>query len=173
MDWGLIVTLKRWMGEAWKRRLAGGFTGPSGRVLDNFFFFFSNASLDARIAMVGSDHPFAERMGRLGRKGVFWAITWASGLGKRLAYVRRLKMGKFSVEKTGKIGAVDFKRLISNDRGSDRRSAGADGKGRGETYWRRMRALNHTNSVIKREKGVQHEDFPEVTHPGATRPSTA
>ena len=55
---------KGWMGEAWKRELAGWFLRPSGRVLGQFFFF-QTASLDARIAMVGSDHPFDGRMGRL------------------------------------------------------------------------------------------------------------
>ena len=59
---------KGWMGEAWKRELTKWFLGPSGSVLGQFFF--QTMSLEARITMVGSEHPFDEWMGRLGRKGV-------------------------------------------------------------------------------------------------------
>ena len=33
-------------------------------------FFSQTANLNTRITTVGSDHPFDERIGRLGRKGV-------------------------------------------------------------------------------------------------------
>ena len=65
---GFDPVFKGWMGEVWKREFAEWFFGPSGRVWVPFFF--QTVSLDARIAMAGSDHPFDGRMGRLGRKGV-------------------------------------------------------------------------------------------------------
>ena len=43
---------KGWMGEVWKREFARWFSGPSGGVWGHVFF------QTARIAMVGSDHPF-------------------------------------------------------------------------------------------------------------------
>ena len=87
--------------------MPGGFWGLRVEFWDNFFF--QTASLDARIAMVGSDHPFDERMGRLGRKGVF---GHNSGLGarKRLASAPIvLKWGELSRgKKRGRSATVDF-----------------------------------------------------------------
>ena len=53
---GFDRDFKGWMEEVWKRELVMWFLRPSGRVWEQFFF--QTASLDARIAMVGSDHPF-------------------------------------------------------------------------------------------------------------------
>ena len=61
MDWGLIVTLKGGWGKRGSESLSGGFWGLRVEFWDNFFF--QTASLDDRIAMVGLDHPFDERMG--------------------------------------------------------------------------------------------------------------
>ena len=68
--------------------------------------------------MVGSNHPFDEQMGRLGRKGVL-AHNLVLGAQKSLAYVPIvLKWGKISRGKKWERSAtVDFGRLISNDRG--------------------------------------------------------
>ena len=61
---GFDRDFKRWMGEAWKRELAMWFLGPSGRVLEQFFF----SNREDRNG--GLDHPCDERMRRLGRKGI-------------------------------------------------------------------------------------------------------
>ena len=66
MDWGLIVTLKSGWGKHGSESLLGGFWGFWVEFWDNFFV--QTASLKAKIAMVGSNHPFDERMGRLAQK---------------------------------------------------------------------------------------------------------
>ena len=106
---------KGWMGEVWKREFARWFLGASGRVWRPFFF--QTASLDAKIAMVGSNHPFDGRMGRLGRKG-FFGYNLGLRVGKRLTYADRLKMREtFTCDKTRNIGDNQFRRLIAHDRG--------------------------------------------------------
>ena len=59
--------------------------------------------------MVGSDHPFDGRMGRLGRKGVF-GYNLGLGARKRLASAPIvLKWGKLSrVGKREKSATIDF-----------------------------------------------------------------
>ena len=105
---GFDRDFKGWMREAWKRGLARWFLGPSSRVLGQFFFF-QTASLDARIAMVGSDHPFDGRMGRLGTKGVL-GHNLGLGARKRLASAPIvLKWRKLSrVRKRQKSATIDF-----------------------------------------------------------------
>ena len=107
MDWGLIVTLKGGWGKCGNESLPGGFWAL--RVEFGDPFFFQTMSLDARIAMVGSDHPFDERMGRLGRKRV---VGHNLGLGtrKRLASAPIvLKWGELSRgKKRGRSATVDF-----------------------------------------------------------------
>ena len=98
----MIATLKGGWGKCGNESLLGGFWAL--RVEFGDAFFFQTASLDASIAMVGSDHPFDGRMGRLGRKGVF-GYNLGLGAKKRLTCADRLKMGEtFTCEKTGKIG---------------------------------------------------------------------
>ena len=65
---GFDHDFKGWMGEVWKREFTKWFLGL--RVEFGDHFLFQTASLDARIEMVGLDHPFDGRMGKLGRKGV-------------------------------------------------------------------------------------------------------
>ena len=98
---------KWWMGEAWKRELIKWFLGPSGSVLGQFFF--QTMSLEARITMVGSEHPFDEWMGRLGRKGVL-----SHNLGLRVRKMlasapTALKWGELPRGgKRGELKVVDF-----------------------------------------------------------------
>ena len=124
--------------------------------------------------MVGSDHPFDERMGRLGRKGVL-AHNLGLGARKTLASVPIvLKWGKISrAKKRERSVMVDFDGRYLTIGGSDRRSAGADGKGRGETYWHDERGHKSYKFRHKKGEGVQHEDFPGG-HPSQyySRPST-
>ena len=101
------MTLKGGWGKHGSESLPGGFWGLRVEFRDNFFF--QTASLDARIAMVGSDHPFDGRMGRLGRKGVF-GYNLGLGARKRLASAPIvLKWGKLSrVRKREKSATIDF-----------------------------------------------------------------
>ena len=104
---GFDRDFKGWMGKHGSESLPGGFWGLRVKFWDNFFF--QTVSLDARIAMVGSDHPFDERMGRLGRKGVL-GHNLGLGARKRLASVPIvLKWGKFSRgKKRERSATVDF-----------------------------------------------------------------
>ena len=106
-DWDLIATLKGGWGKCGNESLLGGFWAL--RVEFGDAFFFQTASLDASIAMVGSDHPFDGRMGRLGRKGVF-GYNLGLGARKRLASAPIvLKWGKLSrVRKREKSATIDF-----------------------------------------------------------------
>ena len=166
------MTLKGGWGKHGSESLPGGFWGLRVEFWDNFFF--QTASLDARIAMVGSDHPFDERMGRLGRKGVL-AHNLGLGARKTLASVPIvLKWGKISrAKKRERSVTVDFDGRYLTIGGSDRRSAGADGKGRGETYWHDECGHKSYKFRHKKGEGVQHEDFPGG-HPSQyySRPST-
>ncbi|KAL6319853.1 hypothetical protein AAG906_036922 [Vitis piasezkii] len=162
MDCGLIVTLKGGWGKHGNESLPGGFWGLRVEFWDNFFF--QTASLDARIAMVGSDHPFDERMGRLGRKGVL-GHNLGLGARKRLASGDRLKMGKIS-PKNRKDRRRSISTVISNDRDriDDRRCGW---KREGETYWHGECGHKSYKFRHKREKGATR-GLPEVTHPKIT-----
>ena len=107
MDWALIATLKGGWGKCGNESLPCGFWAL--RVEFGDPLFFQTASLDARIAMVGSDHPFDGRMGRLGRKGVL-GHNLGLGARKRLASAPIvLKWGKLSrVRKREKSATIDF-----------------------------------------------------------------
>ena len=113
---GFYRHFKGWMGEVRKRELAGWFFGHSGGVWGPFFF--QAASLDARSAMVGSDHPFDGRIGRLVRKGVL-GHNLGLGARKRLASTPIvLKWWKPSrVRKPKKIDDDRLQRLIADDWG--------------------------------------------------------
>ena len=107
MDWGSIVTLKGGWGKCGSESLPSGLLAL--RVQFGDHFFFQTTSLDAKITMAGSDHPFDGRMGRLGRKGVL-----GHNLGlkprKRLASAPIiLKWGELSrVRKWGRSATIDF-----------------------------------------------------------------
>ena len=64
------MTLKGGSRKCGSESLPSGFWGLRVEFGDNFFFFLQTTSLNARIIMVGLDHPFDGRIGRLGRKGV-------------------------------------------------------------------------------------------------------
>ncbi|WKA09109.1 hypothetical protein VitviT2T_026787 [Vitis vinifera] len=51
---GFDRDFKGWMGEAWKRQLAGWFLGPSGRVLGQFFFSNRESRREDRNGGLGS-----------------------------------------------------------------------------------------------------------------------
>ena len=107
MDWGLIVTLKSGWGKHGSESLLGGFWGFWVEFWDNFFV--QTASLKAKIAMVGSNHPFDERMGRLGKKGIL-GHNLGLGAQKRLVSVPIfLKWWKLlDGRKRGRSAMVDF-----------------------------------------------------------------
>ena len=111
MDWALIATLKGGWGKCGNESLPGGFWAL--RVEFGDPFFFQIASLDARIAMVGSNHRFDGRMGRLGRKG---NLGHNLGLRARKSLASApivLKWGKLSrVRKPEKSATIDFDGLL-------------------------------------------------------------
>ncbi|KAJ9678230.1 hypothetical protein PVL29_022983 [Vitis rotundifolia] len=119
--------------------------------------------------MAGSDHPFDGRMGRLGRKGVL-GHNLGLGARKRLASASIvLKWGELSRgRKRGRSATIDFDGRYLTIGGSDRRSAGPDGNGKGGTYWHDKCGRKYRNSARKREKGCNTRTSQEVTHPSTT-----
>ena len=98
---------KGWMGKCGSESLPGGFWALQIESKDPFFSPL--ASLNARITMVGSDHPFDGRMRRLGRKGVL-GHNLGLGAQKRLASAPIIqKWGKLSHVRKREISArIDF-----------------------------------------------------------------